>query len=63
MKRKWQNLLNYFFSIIVKNLEIPEYPCEDTLHIRLSSHSALQATMKLRDHPSINIIRCFSKWF
>ena len=37
---------NEFFSNIVKNLEIPEYQCEDNLRIRLSSNPVLHAIMK-----------------
>ena len=48
---------NEFFSNIVINLEIPEYQCEDNLHIRLSSNPVLHAIMKYRNHPSINTIR------
>lgn len=48
--------LNDIFTNIAKNLEFPEYQCEDNLHIRLSSHSALQAIVKYRDHLRINII-------
>ena len=55
------NTFNDFFSNIVKNLKIPEYQCENDLHNRLSSHPALQAIMKYRNHPSINIIRHFSQ--
>ena len=46
-----------FFSIIVKNLKILEYQCEDDLHNRLSSRPALKAVLKYRNHPSINKIR------
>ena len=45
----------------MKNLKIPEYQCQNDLHSRLSSHPDLQATMKYRNHPSINIIRHFSQ--
>ena len=55
------NTFNDFFSNIVKNLKIPEYQCENDLHSRLSSHYALQAIMKCRNHPSINIIWHFSQ--
>ena len=54
---------NDFFSNIVKNLEIPEYQCEDDLPNRLSSHSALQAILKYRNHPSINNNRNSSQRF
>ena len=55
--------LNEFLSNIVKNLEILEYQCEDNLHSRLSSNPVLQAIMKYRYHPSINIIRGCSQRF
>ena len=45
----------------MKNLKIPEYQVENDLHSRLSSHPALQAIMKYRNHPSINVIRHFSQ--
>ena len=48
---------NEFVSNIVKNLDIPEYQCEDNLHFRLSSNPVLHATTKFRNHPSINTIR------
>ena len=54
---------NDFFSNIVKNLKIPKYQCEDDLHNRLSSHPALQAILKYRNHPSINNIRNSSQKF
>ena len=53
------NTFDYFFSNIVKNLKIPEHQCENDLHSRLSNHPAFQATMKYRNHPSINIIPHF----
>ena len=52
---------NEFFSNIVKNLEIPEYQCEDNLRIRLSSNPVLHAIMKYRNHPSINTIRQYCR--
>ena len=55
------NTFNDFFSNIVKNLKIPEYQYENDPHSKLSSHPALQAIMKYRNHPSINIIRHFSQ--
>ena len=54
---------NDFFSNIVKNFKIPEYQCEDDLHNSLSSHSAVQAISKYRNHPSINNIRNSSQRF
>ena len=47
---------NVFFSNIVKNLKFPEYECEDDLHNRLSTHPALQAILKYRNHLSISNI-------
>ena len=47
---------NNFFSNIVKNLNIPEYQCEDDIHVRLFCNPALQAIMKYRNHPSIKTI-------
>ena len=55
------NTFNDFFKNIVKSLNIPEYQCENDLHSTFSSHPALQAIMKHRNHPSINIIRHFSQ--
>ena len=52
---------NEFFSNIVKNLEIPEYQCEDNLRIRVSSNPVLHAIMKYRNHPSINTIRQYCR--
>ena len=54
---------NDFFLNIIKNLKIPEYHREDDLRNRLSSHPALQATLKYRNHPSINNIRNSSQRF
>ena len=50
---------NYFFSNIVKNLEIPENKCEDDLRNQLSGSPVLQAIMKYRKYPSINTVRRF----
>ena len=56
--------LNDFFSNIVKNLKIPQYRCEDDLHSnRLSSHPALQAILKYRNHLSISNIQNSSQSF
>ena len=52
---------NEFFSNIVKNLEIPEYQCEDNLHIRFSSNLVLHAIMKYTNHPNINTIRQYCR--
>ena len=61
--------LNEFFSNIAQNLEVLEYQCEDNLHSRynlhsrLSNNSVLQAKIKYRYHPSIDIIRRYSQRF
>ena len=47
------------FKCCKKNLETPKYQCEGNLHNRLSSHPTLRAIVKYRNHPIINIIRCF----
>ena len=59
-----------FLSNIVKKNKIPEYQCVDDLHNRSSSHPALQAILKYKNHLSMNNNRnssqnlsslCFSK--
>ena len=55
--------LNDFFSNVIKNLEVPKDYFEDNLDIRLSSHPALPAIVKYKNHPKINIIRRFSQYF
>ena len=50
---------NQFFSNIVKNLDIPKYVVEDTLHLNLKNHPILMAILKYRDHPSIITIKRF----
>ena len=54
---------NNFFPNIVKNLEVLEYQYLEKLHSRLSSNPVLQAIIKYRDHPNINIIKCYSQRF
>ena len=49
---KVANCLNYFFSNIVKNLEIPKYEVKDNFHQNMES-PALKAVFKYRNHPSI----------
>ena len=49
---KVANCLNYFFSNIVKNLEIPKYEVKDNFHQNIES-PALKAVFKYRNHPSI----------
>ena len=63
MKLDLQKPINEFFSNIVHSLGILEYQCEHNLHSRLLSNPVLQAIMKYRYHPSINIIRNYSKRF
>ena len=52
-----------FFPNIVKNLEVLEYQYLEKLHSRLSSNPVLQAIIKYRDHPNINIIKRYSQRF
>ena len=52
-----------FFPNIVKNLEVLEYQYLEKLHSRLSSNPVLQAIIKYRDHPNINIIKRYSQSF
>ena len=59
METEVAETFNDFFSNTVKNLEIPEYKCENDLHNRLSSNLVLQAIFKQKNHPSINTIRRF----
>ena len=63
MKLKLQKRINEFFWNIAKSFDILEYQCKDNLHSRLSSNPVLQAIMKYRYHPSINIIRHYSQRF
>ena len=46
-----------FFSNIVKNLDVPKYVVEDTLHLNLKNHPILMAILRYRDHPNITIKR------
>ena len=48
-----------FFSNIVKNLGIPKYVVEDTVHLNLTNHPTLNGNSKYRDHPSIITIKHF----
>ena len=48
-----QRFNQFFFSNIVKNLDIPKYVVGDTLHLNLKKHPILMAILKYRDHPSI----------
>ena len=55
------NTLNDFFSNIVETFNIPEQHT-NALHHRLSNHPTLKAILKYKNHPSINTIRCATKY-
>ena len=54
--------LNNFFSSI-KSLKIPKYYVEDKLPHSLSRHPTLKSILKYKNHPSIRIIKSFSRRF
>ena len=54
------NTLNYFFSNIARNLNIPKH-LVNALNHRLSNHPTLKVILKYKNHPSINTIRCTTK--
>ena len=57
------NTLNNFFSNIIENLKIPEYYVDDKLSHSLSRHPTLKDILKYKNHPSIRIIKSFSRRF
>ena len=60
---KVANTLNNFFSNIIKNFKILEYYVEDKLRHSLSRYAILKAILKYKNHPSIKIIKSFSRYF
>ena len=50
------NTLNKFFSNVVKNLKIPEKFANNNLPRILSKHPTLNAIMKYKNHPSMDVI-------
>ena len=66
MKMKWQKLSMTFSQILSKILKFWNISAKmiyNRLSNRLSSHSALQALLKYRNHPSLNNIRNSSQSF
>ena len=54
------NTLNKFFSNVVKNLKIPEKFANNNLPRILSKHPTLNAIMKYKNHPSMDVIKKIS---
>ena len=56
------NTLKYFSSV-VKNLKIPEKFANNNLPRILSKHPTLNAIMKYKNHPSMDVIKKNFSWF
>ena len=52
---KTANILNTFFSTIISNLNIPEYPMSDPISDYIND-PVLKSILKYKDHPSIKAI-------
>ena len=52
--------MNNFFSTIISNLNIPEYPVSDSVSNHINDH-VLKSILKYKDHPSIKAIEKISK--
>ena len=57
------NTLNNYFSHNVKNLKISKKFVTDSLPQSLSKHPTLNAILKYKNHPSMHVIKIFSKRF
>ena len=57
---KTANVLNFFFSTIIINLNIPEYPVSDPISNDIND-PVLKSILKYKDHPSIKAIEKISK--
>ena len=57
---KTANVLNTFFSTIISNLNIPEYPVPDPVSSDIND-PVLKSILKHKDHPSIKAIEKMSK--
>ena len=57
---KTANVLNTFFSTIINNLNIPEYPMFDAISNNVND-PILKSILKYKDHPSIKAIEKISK--
>ena len=55
---KTANVLNTFFSTIINNLNIPEYPVSDPISNDING-PVLKSVLKYKDHPSIKAIEKF----
>ena len=55
------NTFNKFFSNIIINFKIPEYYVYDKLPHSLAKHPTLKVILKYKNHPSIRIIKNFSR--
>ena len=55
---KTANVLNTFFSTIISNLNIPEYPVSDPIFNYIND-SILKSILKYKDHPDIKAIEEF----
>ena len=57
------NILNKFFSNIIVNLKTPGYYVYDKHPHSLARHPTLKDILKYKNHPSIRIIKNFSRRF
>ena len=57
---KTANVFNTFFSTIISNLNIPEYPVSDLISNDIND-PVLKSILKYKDHPSIKAIEKISK--
>ena len=60
IKNEVANTLNKSFSNVVKNLKIPGKFANNNLPRILSKHLTLNAIMKCKNHPSIDVIKKIS---
>ena len=59
-ERNTANVLNTFFSIIISNLNIPEYQMSDPISNDVSD-PVLKSILKYKDHPSIKAMEKITK--
>ena len=52
--------MNTFFSTIISNLNIPEYPVSDPISNDIND-AVLKSVLKYKDHPNIKAIEKISK--
>ena len=57
------NILNNYFSNVIKNLKTPEKFVTDSLPQSLSRHPTLNVILKYKNHPSMHVIRRFPQHF